>query len=331
MNGPKWEVRQRNGIWLPQIEWHLDAHRPAARSIISHAHFDHIARHDEAICTSKTAQLIATRGATPGDTVRTVEFHEPVAITPTATATLVPAGHVLGSAQVLIEHRQFGRLLYTGDFKTRPSRTAEPCAIPPADVLIMETTFGRPHYVFPAAEATMARVIEFCRDAIAEEHIPVLLGYSLGRSQEILHHLHEAQLPIMLHPRVEAVTRTYEKLGYTFPAYTSLAPILAAGHVVIAPSQALKSELFTALHPRRVAVLTGWAMDESARFRSAADAAFPLSDHADYPELLDFVERVGPSRVYTVHGFATEFATELRRRGREAWALGKSNQLELGL
>ncbi len=326
-----WEVRQRNGIWLPQIEWHLDAHRPAVRSIISHAHFDHIARHGEAICTRKTAELINTRGAIASTAVRSVDFDEPIQITPTATATLVPAGHVLGSAQVLIEHPDFGRLLYTGDFKTRASRTVEACATPPADVLIMETTFGRPHYIFPPAAETMQRAIEFCRDAIEQGRIPVLLGYSLGRSQEILHHLHDANLPVMLHHRVEAVTRTYERLGYTFPPYTSLAPILAAGHVVIAPSQALKSELFAALHPRRVAVLTGWALDESTRYRSATDAAFPLSDHADYPELLDFVEQVDPQHVYTVHGFAEEFAADLRRRGREAWALGKSNQLELGL
>jgi Cft2 family RNA processing exonuclease len=324
-----WEVRQRNGIWLPQIQWHLDAHRPTNRSIVSHAHFDHVARHGEAICTSRTAQLIAARGATPGHQVRTVEFEEPIAITPHAVATLVPAGHVLGSAQVLIEHAKFGRLLYTGDFKTRSSRTVETCAVPPADVLIMETTFGRPHYVFPPAAETMRQAIEFCRDAIAQGFIPVLLGYSLGRSQEILHHLTGADLPIMLHPRVEAVTRTYEKLGYTFPAYTSLAPLLASGHVVIAPSQALKSELFTALHPRRTAVLTGWAMDESARYRTSSDAAFPLSDHADYPELIEFVERVNPQRVYTVHGFATEFAADLRNRGLDAWALGKNNQLEL--
>lgn len=331
MKSRTWEVRSRNGIWLPQIEWHLDAHRPASRSVISHAHFDHVARHGEAVCTTRTAALIATRGARLGKKVREVAFHEPVKLTPAASATLIPAGHVLGSAQVLIEHPEFGRLLYTGDFKTRPSRTAENCEVPAADVLIMESTFARPHYQFPPADQTMARAIEFCQEAIRENKIPVLLGYSLGRSQEILHHLQDANLPIMLHPRAEAVTRTYEKFGYSFPAYTSLAPMMAPGHVVIAPSQALKSELFTALHPRRTAVLTGWALDESARFRSGADAAFPLSDHADYPELLDFVERVNPGIVYTVHGFAAEFAADLRSRGREAWALGKTNQLELGL
>jgi len=326
-----WDVRSRNGVWLPGIEWHLDAHRPAKRAIISHAHFDHVARHEESICTRQTAELIAARGARPGKQVRVVEFDEPVQITPSTTATLLPAGHVLGSAQVLLEHPDWGRLLYTGDFKTRPSLTAEPCAQPQADVLIMETTFGQPHYVFPPAAETMAAAIAFCRDALSENCIPVLLGYSLGRSQEILAHLIEADFPIMLHPRVEAVTRVYEKLGYNFPRYTSFAPMFAAGHVIMAPSQALQSEAFVNISPRRTAVLTGWALDESTRYRSRSDAAFPLSDHADYPELLAFVEAVNPQRVYTVHGFATEFAATLRSRGRDAWALGKNNQLELGL
>lgn len=331
MSAADWEVRRRNGIWLPQIDWYLDAHRPAHRAVVSHAHFDHVAQHGEAVCTKRTAALITSRGARLGQSVREVDFNAPFPLTPAARATLVPAGHVLGSAQVLIEHADYGRLLYTGDFKTRPGRTVEACAVPTADVLIMETTFARPHYRFPPADETMTRVITFCRDAIEENRIPVLLGYSLGRSQEVLHHFHDAGLPLMLHPRVEAVTRTYEQFGYTFPAYTSLAPMLAPGHVIIAPAQALKSEAFAGIHPRRTAVLTGWAMDESARFRTGADAAFPLSDHADYPELLDFVERVNPRRVFTVHGFAAEFAADLRARGREAWALGRNNQLELGI
>ena len=326
-----WEVRSRNGIWLPQIEWHLDAHHPARRSVISHAHFDHVAKHIEAICTPETAKLLAARGAKTGNALRSLPFNEPFNITPAATLTLVPAGHVLGSAQALIEHPDYGRLLYTGDFKTRSSLTVEPCATPEADVLILETTFARPHYVFPSATETMAKSIAFCRDTLAANEIPVLLGYSLGRSQEILAHLANAELPIMLHPRVEAVTRVYQKLGCKFPAYTSLAPMMAAGHVIIAPQQSLNSELFTLIEPRRTAVLTGWAMDPSSRFRHATDAAFPLSDHADYPELLEFIERVNPSRIYTVHGFATEFAATLRSMGREAWALGRTNQLELGL
>jgi Cft2 family RNA processing exonuclease len=326
-----WQVKSRNGIWLPQIDWWLDAHRPAPRSVISHAHADHVARHGEVICTPATAALIRTRDPSFRGQPQEVEFNTPIHLTPSSTLTLVPAGHVLGSAQALIEHSDWGRLLYTGDFKLRPSPTVETCATPPADTLIMETTFARPHYRFPAPAEVFAQVIAFCHDTLAAGQIPILLGYSLGRSQEILHGLRAADFPIMLHPQVERVTRTYEKFGYQFPPYTSFAPLFASGHVIITPAQALKSEAFTALPAHRTAVLTGWAMDESARFRHHCDAAFPLSDHAGYDDLLRFVEKVNPRRVYTVHGFAEEFAGILRRQGVEAWALGRSNQLELSL
>jgi Cft2 family RNA processing exonuclease len=326
-----WQVESRNGIWLPQINWWLDAHRPAPRSFVSHAHADHVARHGESICTPITAALIRTRDPYFKGTPREVEFNRPVAITPTATLTLVPAGHVLGSAQALIEHAEFGRLLYTGDFKLRPSATAETCATPKADTLIMETTFAQPRYVFPPHLDVFKNILSFCRESIDSGDIPILLGYSLGRSQEILAGLADADLSIMLHPQVEKVTRTYERFGCQFPPYSSFAPLFASGHVVITPSQALKSELFSTLQRRRTAVVTGWAIDESVRYRYGCDAAFPLSDHAGFDDLLKFVDAVQPRRVFTVHGFAQEFAAVLRQRGIEAWALGRTNQLELPL
>lgn len=326
-----WEVRSRNGIWLPQLDWWLDAHRPAPRSVISHAHSDHVARHGEVVCTAATADLIAARSGRFKLPPRTLAFGEPWSVNAETSLTLWPAGHVLGSAQVLLTHARYGRLLYSGDFKLRPSASAETCATPSADVLIMETTFARSHYVFPPVADTFAAMVSFCRDAIAAAEIPILLGYSLGRSQEILHGLAGSGLPVMLHPAVEKVTKVYERWGQHFPAYTSFAPLLAPGHVIIAPHQALQSAEFAGIVPRRTAVLTGWAMDPQTRYRHGCDAAWPLSDHAGYDDLLRYVAAVNPQRVLTVHGFAEEFALELRRQGLDAWALGRTNQLELTL
>ncbi len=326
-----WIVKSRNGIWLPQIDWWLDAPRPAPRSIISHAHADHVAQHGEALCTPATADLMTARGGRFRAQLRCVDFGVPTPITPSATLTFFPAGHVLGSALTLIEHPDFGRLLYTGDFKLRPSATAETCEPPTADVLIMETTFARPHYLFPPLDEIRQATLAFCRDALEQGEIPVLLGYSLGRSQEILHLFTGTDFNVMLHPTVERVTRVYEAWGRRFPPYTSFMPMLAPGHVIIAPQQAVQHEGFAGIAPCRTAVLTGWALDRDTRYRGMADAAFPLSDHAGHDDLLRMVERVRPRRVFTVHGFATEFAATLRARGIEAWALGRTNQLELDL
>src|SRR5207249_10426207 len=103
------------------------------------------------------------------------------------------------------------------------------------------------------------------------------------------------------------------------------------GKVLICPPSANGSRMLERIPRKRVAMITGWAMDPSAIYRYQVDAAFPLSDHADYSDLLRYVELVQPQRVLTLHGFAAEFARDLRDRGIEAWALSEENQMELGL
>jgi Cft2 family RNA processing exonuclease len=222
-------------------------------------------------------------------------------------------------------------LLYTGDCKLRAGLAAEPCVTPRADVLIMETTFGLPRYVFPPAAQVRAEIAGFCRQALAEETTPVLVGYSLGKSQELLRGLAATRLPVMLHPQTYKITRIYEELGMKFPPYRLFAADAVAGHVVICPPQSDRSALLQAIPKRRTAAITGWALDPGAIYRYQCDAVFPLSDHADFPDLLALVDRVQPRLVFTLHGFAREFARTLRARGTEAWALGVDNQLELGL
>ncbi len=327
-----WEVQYRNGIYLPQIDWWLDAAKPKPRSFVSHAHFDHLAKHQEVVFSPGTARLMRAR--LPGRRIeRVLPFGQTAPLTADGktTITLYPAGHIFGSAQCLIEHPQYGRLLYTGDFKLRPGRAAEPCATPHADVLIMETTFGRPHYVLPPTETVLADIVDFCRASLADDATPVLFGYSLGKSQEVLLSLAAANLPVMLHAQAARMTAVYEELGLTFPPHQPFDPLYLAGHVVICPPQTGDSPFLRQIPRPRTAMITGWAIDSSAIYRHQTDAVFPLSDHADFPDLLRFVGLVQPQRVLTMHGFAADFARTLRERGIEAWALGQSNQLDLAL
>src|SRR5690606_25458971 len=115
------------------------------------------------------------------------------------------------------------------------------------------------------------------------------------------------------------------------PAFRLLDLKSYAGHVIIAPPRSGQAEPVAWINPKRTAMATGWALDRGTLFRSGCDAAFPLSDHADYPDLLAFVEKVQPKVVFTLHGFAKEFAATLRERGIEARALTSSNQTELAL
>jgi Cft2 family RNA processing exonuclease len=243
---------------------------------------------------------------------------------------LHPAGHIFGSA-MLEATNEHGTLLYTGDFKLRPGLAAEACATPRADVLIMETTFGLPKYVFPPQEQVERGIVDFCQSALADRVTPVLYAYSLGKTQELLQIVGRAGLPVMLHAHGYRMTQRYAELGMTLPRSTELDPRNYAGHVIIAPPMSGQTEPLTWIHPRRTAVATGWALDSSAKYQYGCDAAFPLSDHADFPDLLAFVDKVQPRIVYTLHGFAREFASTLRTRGIEAWAIGHQNQMDLKL
>ena len=304
-------------------------HEPTACSFVSHAHFDHLASHRKIITSEGTRRLMATR--MPGEREEIVlPFEAAYAFDAETELRLYPAGHIFGSA-MLHATREGESFLYTGDFKLRAGRSAEKCATPLADVVVMETTFGLPRYVFPPTNQVLDGIIHFCRDALEDGAVPVLFGYSLGKSQELLSSFAEAGLPVMLHPQTLKITKVYEELGQFFCPYQPFTLTEVAGHVVLCPPQANQSAWLRKIKPRRTAAITGWAIDPAAVYRYQCDAAFPLSDHADYADLLRFVELVQPKRVLTVHGYVEEFARTLRERGIEAWALGVDNQLEISL
>jgi len=330
---------EKGGLHFPSLGLWMDPHQPIGPGhavVVTHAHADHTAGHAEVILTEATRRLMQAR--MPGQRVEHVMpflketslMESPFVGRCDARLVLLPAGHVLGSAMPWIEAGG-QTLLYTGDFKLRHGLAAEPCEPRHADTLVMETTFGRPHYAFPPTQDVIEGILRFCRDALHHEEVPVLLAYSLGKSQEILASLCQAGLPVMLSDAVLRLTRVYEGLGQAFPGHAPLDAGRARGHVVLAPPSAHVPALRRRLGACRVAVLTGWALDPGCRFRHQADAAFPLSDHADFPDLMEMVRRVAPRRVFTLHGFAADFAAHLRRQGIDARALNAHEQLELAI
>ena len=322
----------QGGIHFPRLDLWLDPQRAKSGHVfVSHAHADHIAAHREAILTEPTAWLMRHRLGGKR-TERIIRFGEAQQLGSGKTSfrlTLLPAGHILGSAMALIEAGGES-LLYTGDFKFHAGLAAEPCEPRQADYLVMETTFGRPQYTFPPEAEVWRDIIAFCRAALADGTTPVLFAYSLGKSQELLAGLRDAGLPIAVHKETAKLTRIYEHFGHSFPPYTVFDGAYDRG-VLIAPPQASRSVLFQQFSRVRTAVVTGWAMDSGCRFRSGTDAAFPLSDHADFPSLIAFVKRVRPKKIFTLHGFAAEFARTLRELGHDAQSLSEEEQLDLPL
>lgn len=325
------EVAFRRGVYLPEADFWLDPWDGRDRAFISHAHADHVAPHREILCSSITARFL-TRRFRPGGTILPLEFGE-VLERDGFRFRLHPAGHILGSAQLHLERiRDGATLLYTGDFKLRAGLSSEAARPVAADTLVMETTYGLPRYLFPPAESVLERMTAFATENLAEGTVPMFAAYSLGKAQELLLALGRG-LPegkFILHESAARMTAVYEELGYPMPPWEVLrASTEFAGKVVVAPPSAIRSQQLRRVKPRVTAMVSGWGIDPAARFRYQVDEVFPLSDHAGYDDLLRYVGLVDPAVVLTLHGFATEFARDLRSRGREAWSLTGQNQLEL--
>lgn len=326
------DVYFQRGLHLPELDLWLDPWDAKPWAFVSHAHADHFARHESALCSDGTAALVHARFGLAESRIEGVSFHVPI-VRNGFRLRMLPAGHISGSAMLHVTRiHDNASLLYTGDFKTRRGRTAESVNFLSADLLILETTFGLPQYEFPAQMEIEASILRFVHDAFADGETPVLLGYSLGKAQEALALVTEHGIPALLHPTVAAMTAASRAAGYEMlPEPVEFDGHARPGHVVIAPPNALRSKLIRSLKSKRTAMLTGWAMQPNAKYRYRVDEIFPLSDHADHPGLLECVQRVRPKKILTVHGFAREFAAELRGKGMDAWCAAGGDQLELAI
>jgi Cft2 family RNA processing exonuclease len=330
-----YEVRYRRGVHLPALDLWIDPRSGRDLAVVSHAHGDHIARHRRSVCTEATGRVMALRTAgrrrraVPVASCAALAYGEEMELGD-AVISLHPAGHVLGSSQVLVRHRGV-RLLYSGDIRLRGALTAEPIQHLECDLLVVEATFGRPHLRFPPTAEVVRAICDFCADSVAAGVTPVLYAYALGKGQELLAHLAGEGLPLVICGSLAAVTEVYRAMGVVLPVAQSGGGDPPRGAVVICPPHLRAAPWVRRIHPRRTAYISGWAVERGAALRLGCDAAFALSDHADFDDLVRYVERSGARQVYTLFGFAEDFARQLRRRGVAAEPLTATRQLELAL
>ncbi|TWU00727.1 Ribonuclease [Botrimarina colliarenosi] len=318
-----------DGLLLTRARLWVDVRRRQARSFVSHAHADHMARHQLALCTPETGRLYQARLGGPGRgrlPVQEMRLGEAVDHGG-LRLTALGAGHCLGSAMLLADDGERS-LLYTGDFKLGESLTAAPCEPRHADWLVMESTFGRPEYRLPPRREVIERLLEVVHEAFAAGRTPVIHAYALGKSQEVTKILTTHGVPVLQHPVVWEMSRVYEACGVTLA--TGDADVARyegrplQGHAVVTLPKGMKNHRVAGLGPVTSIAVTGWAAGK-APYRLAVDHALPLSDHADFTELLEFVERVEPSRVLCTHG-PRSFVDELCSRGWNAEPLAPEPQ-----
>jgi len=320
-------IPTQEGLFCPAGGFHIDPWSPVERAVVTHAHADHAAAGCRSYLASPpTASLLRRR---LGDiSIQPLDFGESLEIGDVCVS-LHPAGHILGSAQVRIEPASGGPVwVVTGDFKTRFDETCEVFEPLQAGGLILESTFGLPIYRWPDEAEVFADINAWWRANQSEGRTTVLLAYSLGKAQRVLAGLDPAIGPIGAHGAVMTMTEIYREHGVPLPdathANSETAGELKGRGVIVAPPSAADSSWLKRFHGRggaRTAFVSGWMAVRGRRRWRAADRGFVVSDHADWPGLLETVEASGAARIGVTHGYAEPLAHYLREQGRDAFAL----------
>jgi Cft2 family RNA processing exonuclease len=330
-------------LYVAALDLWIDSMPMRSRCYVSHGHSDHARVHETIVTTPHNAEVCKLRlGAKRRPNARSAELAPAAAVEISYEThhynepwlegdhrlTMFSAGHVLGSSQLLIEGER-GRFVYTGDFKLGRAYTCEPAEVKRCDVVLMECTYGRPQYVFPPRDEVEDAMIEFASKALADGIAPVFYAYSLGKAQEAMAILGKANVPLTAHGAVFNLARVYEQCGVKLPPYAKYDALTYDGtSALIWPPSGKALPAAIRGKPARTAMLTGWALNGGATFRSGADAAFALSDHADFPALLRYLELAQPRKVLLNHGWR-DFAWRLRRMGIDAEYLEEYAQLAL--
>lgn len=312
-----------NGLRIAGVPFVLDASRPEPFAFASHAHADHCGRHHKILSMPATAELARLRFG-KADYIE-LPVNEPVEIEGVAVE-LFDAGHVLGSAQIMMTVAG-RRILYTGDVKPLGGKTTPPATTPACDILIIEATYGRPEYVFPPVDQVVEKLVSTIKRTFVRGLTPVLLAYGLGKAQEVMALLADQGFCFACHRLIYDIVEVYRRHGVPLSGAELFSADRMQDKVVVLPPGMPKSREWKFITNPYTIFLSGWALDR-ARRSSSVDVILPLSDHADYPQLIDFVGKTGARTVYTHHGFP-EFSLRLRERGLTSRHLEKRDSIDL--
>ncbi len=314
------------GLWCAAGNFHIDPWRPVERAVVTHAHADHACPGcDHYLASPATCDLLKVR---IGPTIHATPLHFGKAVTERETrVTLHPAGHILGSAQVRVEHTKtgaanLGTWCVSGDYKVDPHRQQDPTAEPfepvACDTFLSETTFALPIYRWPDRSQIARDINDWWRANAAAGRTTVLLAYSLGKAQRVLRLLDPSIGPIGVHGAIPKLSAVYESHGVNLPtavhADENTAKDLKNGGVIVAPPSASSGpwiRRFAGPEGLRIAMVSGWMRVRGRRRWQSTDHGFVLSDHADWPGLIDAIKETGATRVGLTHGSASVMARYL--------------------
>jgi putative mRNA 3-end processing factor len=314
-------VQRPEGLYCEAGDFFVDPWRPVDRAVITHAHADHARRgHAHYLAAAPAEGVLRAR---LGDiALQTVAYGEMVTVGG-VRVSLHPAGHVLGSAQVRIEHRGEVWVL-SGDYRVEADRTCAAFEPVRCHTFVTESTFGLPIYRWAPQAGVFAAIDDWWRDNAQAGRASVLFCYAFGKAQRILAGIDPSIGPIVCHGATEPLNRAYRAAGVALPPTRLVSEVADRADLrralVLAPPSAGGSTWMRRFPEPSDAFASGWMALRGARRRRSVDRGFVLSDHADWPGLQQAIGESGASRVVVTHGYVPVMVRWLAEQGLEARA-----------
>lgn len=312
------------GLYCPPGDFYIDPVRPVDRAVITHGHADHArAGHGAVLATPQTLSIMSERYGTDFTRLRQPSPYGQVTVHNSVSVSLVPAGHVLGSAQAVIGWKGL-TMVVSGDYKRRRDPTCTAFEPVPCNVFISEATFGLPVFNHPPDSEEIARVILSLRQFPDRAHL--IGAYALGKAQRVIRLLREAgwERPIHVHGALERLNALYEREGVDLGEIRSTAGLgkdALGGEVVLAPPSAIQDRWARRFADPVTAFASGW-MGVRARARQrGVELPLVISDHADWTELTDTFTQIRPDEIWITHGREEGLLRWAELNGQKARAL----------
>ncbi|MDX1992012.1 MAG: ligase-associated DNA damage response exonuclease [bacterium] len=315
------------GFYCATGDFFIDPWSAVPRAVITHAHADHYAYGCEAYLVAAEGEPVFRARLGHDAVMQTVPYGEPVTLNG-VTVSLHPAGHILGSAQVRVEYR--GEVwVISGDYKTAPDVTCAPFELVRCHHFITEATFGLPIYRWQPQSEVFAEINAWWRQNQQDGKASVLYGYALGKAQRLIGNVDSSIGPIHTHGAVERLNRAYRESGVPLPPTQTVMQATTEGKkvdwskaLIVAPLSA-RGTTWTRRFggqggAHSSAFASGWMRIRGARRRRAVDRGFVLSDHVDWPSLMETVTATGAETIWVTHGYTAVVARWLSEQGLDA-------------
>jgi putative mRNA 3-end processing factor len=302
-------------------DFHIDPSGPVPRAVITHGHSDHARPgHDAVLATADTLAIMRLRLGALGQT-QALAYGVPLKVKD-VTVTLVPAGHILGSAQIVIDYNG-QRAVISGDYKRHADPTCDPFELVACDLFVTEATFGLPVYRHEPDTAEVQKLLASLRDFPERTH---QIGvYGLGKCQRLIKLIRQAgyDRPIWLHGALRSMTDYYVSRGVDLGAVPNAmdAPDKLAGEIVLSPPSALGDRWSRRFADPLAGFASGWMRIRGRVRQRGVELPLIISDHCDWPELLQTVTETGAREVWVTHGREEALVHELSKRQIVARAL----------